>query len=71
MIANLRRRGIERSLAEDVVNDLVSSAIEEECLLKVINRYGTKHGGRKLASKLAAQGFPFDLIRRHVPDLGA
>jgi regulatory protein len=72
LVANLRKRGIERSTAEEMVDEHFPPEEEERALLRVIEQFSAKRTGAgtgaRLASRLAARGFPLDMIRRHLPE---
>jgi regulatory protein len=68
LIAGLLRKGIQREIAEGVVNRYLSPAAERENAIRALEKL--KRTGEKdpfkLMRKLRARGFPFPLIRRLV-----
>jgi regulatory protein len=64
LIAGLRRRGVERSTAAEVVGRLVDSAVERQAaerLLSKLRRRGTS-SDEELSRRLAARGFRRSLV---------
>jgi regulatory protein len=69
LIAGLARRGVPRAAAEQTVERMVPRESEEQALRRAIQRYGGRLSGRRLAARLAAAGFPADMILRALPEL--
>jgi regulatory protein len=71
LVAGLKERGVSRELAQEVVARVVSDELEEECLLRAIGRgrrkAATASEAARLAARLQALGFPFRLVRKHLP----
>jgi len=65
LIAGLRKRGIKRELAEDMVQEIVTPPIEEECARRVIEKLkgSAPLSNSKLISRLSSRGFSSRLIR--------
>lgn len=65
LIAGLRKRGIERELAEDIVQEIVTTRVEEECARRVIEKLKRSgvSGNLKMGSRLSSRGFSYGLIK--------
>ncbi|MGM0381772.1 MAG: regulatory protein RecX, partial [bacterium] len=69
LLAELQKKGIDRSLAREVVGEKVNSEKERQ----LAHRYGKKNNNldsRKLASRLQSRGFPGHIIREVVDQYG-
>ncbi len=65
LIAGLRKRGIKRELAEDMVQEIVTPLLEEECARRVIEKLkgSAPLSNSKMISRLSSRGFSSRLIR--------
>lgn len=65
LIAGLRKRGINRELAEDMVQEIVTPRVEEECARRVIEKLkgSAPLSNSKMISRLHSRGFSSRLIR--------
>jgi regulatory protein len=69
LIAGLRERGVPREVAAEVVERVVTDEREEECLLRALVRGRRRKGAAGAeAARMRALGFPYKLVRRHLPD---
>ena len=68
LIAGLRKRGIKRELAEDMVQKIVTPRVEEECARRVIEKLkgSAPLSKSKMISRLSSRGFSSRLIRAAV-----
>ena len=65
LIAGLRKRGIKRELAENMVLEIVTPGVEEECARRVIEKLKASAllSNSKMISRLSSRGFNSRLIR--------
>lgn len=65
LIGGLRKRGIKRELAEDMVQEIVTPQVEEECARRVIEKLkrSASLSDSKMISRLSSRGFSYRLIR--------
>lgn len=65
LIGGLRKRGIKRELAEDMVQEIVTPQVEEECARRVIEKLkrSASLSNSKMILRLSSRGFSYRLIR--------
>jgi regulatory protein len=68
LTAALLRKGIDRHLAHDVIERLVSETVEAEALKRAIDKCRGR-SPEKVVARLLRLGFTHDLIRRQYPEL--
>jgi regulatory protein len=66
LLAGLQKKGIERSLAERCVNELVKTETEYDALKKIMARLNRQNepDEKKLISRLLSRGFSYDIIKK-------
>ena len=71
ILAGLLKKGIDRTLAEECVNRMVTMEVEEECGRRLFDRSPSLLSlpQKKLAAKLSSRGFHVQTIRRLLEEL--
>ena len=72
LLAGLVNRGINTSLATQIVNRIVTRGVEEDCAKRLMEKQGTFRNltRKKLAQRLSSRGFSSSLIRQIIDQTG-
>jgi regulatory protein len=68
LVAGLMKRGVERSVAVETADRIVTTEVESRCALRFARKIGGREPGR-LQKKLLARGFAFSVVRSVLREL--